>query len=295
MSQAAKSHTPTSSAQYVFASAIDRSYVVPYAAMLSSFRDHNPAASAAAFVIHYDLVESDRRFLDAIGARMGIALNFICIPPYPFRSFATRRRSHLGAEQRMPPVAYAKAFLDRFLPADIDRVICIDADIIVNGDMSEIRQMAVTSPVMAVANIARLHPHQFNSGFMLLDLARWRLWRIADIAERFLHRYSDALYSHDQHVLNLIFKDRWSRIDLKWNYIEDHYRRRTEHPVYSEAEIIAARQAPIVVHFAISSDKPWNPHCEHPRVDLYRRYRAVVEPLMAGFDLVDLQRRAASR
>ncbi|HEV8388628.1 MAG TPA: glycosyltransferase family 8 protein [Dongiaceae bacterium] len=277
------------SAQHVLVSAIDRNYVVPYAAMLASFRDHNPAMPVNAFVIHNDLLDDDRRLLDAISQRTGIRLDLIEVPAYPFRSFVTRPRSFLGWRDRMSPIAYAKAFLDRFLPSDIGRVICVDADVIVNGDMSEIWQMEITSSVMAAANIPRMHFHQFNSGFMLLDLAEWRRWRIADIAEKFLSSYSDALHSHDQHVLNLIFKNRWSKINLKWNYIEDHYRLRAEPSLYTEAEVMAAREAPVIIHYAVGTDKPWSPRCRHPRVELYRKYRAGLEMLIEGLDLMDPQ------
>jgi lipopolysaccharide biosynthesis glycosyltransferase len=276
-------------ARQVLASAIDRNYVVPYAAMLASLREHNPHVGVTAYVLHYDLVEDDRRFLEAVSGRTGFDITLIRIPAYPFRSFITRRRNNLAGKDKMSPISYAKAFLDRFLPTDVARLLCIDADIIVNGDMAEIWQMDVTSPVMAAANIPRMHSHQFNSGFMLLDLAEWRRWEIADIAERFLARYSDSLHSHDQHVLNLIFKDRWQRLDLKWNYIEDHFRFRKKESAYSEAEVIAAREAPVVVHYAVGSDKPWHPHSQHPRVDLYRNCRAKLLPLMAGLELKDPQ------
>jgi lipopolysaccharide biosynthesis glycosyltransferase len=273
----------------VLASAIDRDYVVPYAAMLTSLREHNPHVGVAAYVLHYDLVEDDRRLLEAVSDRTGFDITLIRIPAYPFRSFTTRRRNNIAGKDKMSPISYAKAFLDRFLPTHVGRLLCIDADVIVNGDMSEIWQMDVTPPVMAAANIPRMHSHQFNSGFMLLDLAKWRHWGIADIAERFLARYSDSLHSHDQHVLNLIFKGRWQRLDLKWNYIEDHFRLRKNASAYSEAEVMAARDAPIVVHYAVGSDKPWHPHCGHPRADLYRVCRAKLQPLMAGLELKDPQ------
>jgi lipopolysaccharide biosynthesis glycosyltransferase len=97
------------------------------------------------------------------------------------------------------------------------------------------------------------------------------------------------LHSHDQHVLNLIFKDRWQRLDLKWNYIEDHFRLRNSESAYSEAEVIAAREMPIIVHYAVGSDKPWHSHSQHPRVDLYRSCHAKLRPLMAGLALKDPQ------
>ncbi|NJM91706.1 MAG: glycosyltransferase family 8 protein [Rhodospirillaceae bacterium] len=277
-------------ARQVLASAIDRNYVVPYAAMLTSLREHNPHVGVAAYVLHYDLMEDDRRFLEAVSDRTGIDVTLIRVPAYPFRSFTTRRRNNIAGKDKMAAISYAKAFVDRYLPTDVGRLVCIDADIVVNGDMSEIWQMDVTSPVMAAANIPRMHSHQFNSGFMLLDLAEWRRWGISDIAERFLTRYSDSLHSHDQHVLNLIFKDRWQRLDLKWNYIEDHFRfRKKSETAYSEAEVIAARDAPVVVHYAVGSDKPWHPYSQHPRADLYRVCHAKLQPLMAGLELNDPQ------
>jgi lipopolysaccharide biosynthesis glycosyltransferase len=281
------------STRQALVSAIDRNYVVPYAAMLASLRDHNPATPIAAFVIHYDLQGDDLRFLAAVARRTGIDVQPIRVPAQPLLSFATRPRWHLNGRTLMSPISYAKAFIDRLLPPDLARVICIDADVIVNGDMSEIWEMTIASPVMAVSNIPLAHSHQFNSGFMLVDLAAWRRWRIADVAERFLARYADALHSHDQHVLNLIFRDRWSRIDLKWNYMEEHYRRSASGSPYTEAEIMAARQAPIVVHYVAGKDKPWKARCRHPRADLYRRYRAGLEDLMTGLDLVDLQAKVA--
>lgn len=273
---------------YILVSAIDRNYTVPYCAMLSSFRDHNPGAPITAFAIHYDLKRHDQRFLNAVCQRAGIDLRLVAIPRHPFCSFVTRRRRFLGDRTTLSPIAYAKGFIDRFLPPDIDRVICMDGDIIVNGDMSELRDMELNAPLMAVPNIPRSRPDHFNSGLMLVDLAAWRRWRIADIVERFLTDFSDALASHDQHMLNLLFKDRWSRLDLKWNYIEDHYRSMAGHPRFTEAEILAARAAPVVIHYAVGSDKPWYRHCEHPRADLYRHYRAGLEPLMAGLHIINI-------
>ena len=78
-------------------------------------------------------------------------------------------------------------------------------------------------------------------------------------------------------------------LELKWNYIEDHFRFRRNKFAYSEADVIAAREAPIVVHYAVGSDKPWHLHCQHPRVDLYRACHAKLRPLITGFALKDPQ------
>jgi lipopolysaccharide biosynthesis glycosyltransferase len=124
---------------------------------------------------------------------------------------------------------------------------------------------------------------------MIVDVEFWRQNGVSDISERFLLRYSDSLHSHDQHTLNLIFGDAWSKLPLRWNYMEDYYRFRHRSGAYSAEEIEAARKHPAIVHYAVGSDKPWRRDCEHPRADLYRRYWRSLKAERAGLRLADPQ------
>ncbi|MCC6947034.1 MAG: hypothetical protein IT539_04625 [Bradyrhizobiaceae bacterium] len=270
-----------------FVSAIDRNYVVPWSAMIDSYRDHNPTLAAHAFIIHYDLTPDDITYLERVCRSVNVELHFIRIPFYPFALFSTRRRKNLRTRKTMSPIAYAKAFIDRFLPADLKRAVLIDADIIIADDMSELLSLQPEHPLAAVTNIPRKHHHQFNSGFILADLDRWREMRISDIAERFLFAYSDSLHSHDQQTLNLIFGARWSKLPLKWNYVEDYHRLRERSTAYSREEITDARERPVVIHYAIGTDKPWLPKSEHPRASLYRAYAQKLSSLRESLSLND--------
>ncbi len=255
-----------------FASAIDRHYVIPYAAMLLSFRDKNPGTPASVFILHYDLVDDDLAFLGRVAELADVKLTISEIPPYPLLHFVVRKRIHLNPNKTMSPIAYAKSFLDRYLPQDLERVICIDADIIVAADMSEMLTMAFEEPLAAVPNLPRAHHHQFNSGFMLADLTRWRALEVSDTAERFLYEYSDSLFTHDQHTLNLIFRDNWHKLNLKWNYMEDFHRFAKNSRTFSRSEIDQARQSPTVIHYAVGTDKPWLATSQHPMANLYVKY-----------------------
>ena len=270
-----------------FVSAIDRNYVIPWSAMIASFRDQNPLLAAHAFIIHYDLTPDDLAYLERVCRSVAVPLNIIRIPFYPFALFSTRRRTNLQTRRNMSPIAYAKAFIDRFLPVDLKRAVLIDADIIIAGDMSELLNMRPEHPLAAVTNIPRNHHHQFNSGFVFADVERWREMRISEIAERFLFAYSDSLHSHDQQTLNLIFGDRWSKLPLKWNYIEDYHRFRERSTAYSPDEIARTRNQPIIIHYAVGSDKPWLPKSEHPRASLYREYTRKLTPMLDGLSLSD--------
>lgn len=275
--------------ELVLASAIDRNYVVPFAVMLKSYRSYNTSTRTRAYILQYDLTDDDVEFLQRIACEENIEIIFIKIPAYPFLFFKSRARTSVKQRRTMSPIAYAKAFLDRFLPADIDSVLCIDADIVVNGSFSELLSLDFDSPIAAVSNIPRQHGHQFNSGVMLVDLQRWRKLRVSDISEKFLFQYSDALHSHDQHTLNLIFSRNWSKLPLKWNYMEDFYRFREKSETYSESEIASARENPHIIHYAVGTDKPWRRDCKHPRVNCYQRYWAQLRDARKGLSLSDPQ------
>jgi lipopolysaccharide biosynthesis glycosyltransferase len=281
--QAGRSQKP------VLASAIDRHYVVPYSVMLTSLRRSNPSAEVEAFLLHYDLTDDDREYLRRISQSVAIRITVTKIPPYPFLLFATRRRSSLLERETMSPIAYAKAFFDRYVSRDVSRIISIDADIVVNGDLSEMFALQPDCPLAAVANIPRNHHHQFNSGFMIVDLNAWRRIGVSEIAERFLLTYSPALHSHDQQMLNLIFGTNWQKLNLKWNYMEDYFRFRDRVRAYEQAEIDSARNEPVIIHYAVGGDKPWRLRSQHPSRDLYLNFREVVLPLMSNLQLLDPQ------
>lgn len=268
-------------------SAIDRNYVIPWSVMAASLRDHNPDLKFSAYILHYDLTDDDLKYLHLVAEASGISIEPIRVGAYPFALFETRRRRSLTSRSTMSPIAYVKAFIDRFLPETVTRCLLIDADIVTNGSVKELTTLDFRGPLAAAANIPHKHHNHFNSGVALVNLEEWRRRRISQIAEQFLLGYADALHTHDQHVLNLIFSKEWMRLPLKWNYIEDHYRFKHRNESYSEIEIKEARKSPVFIHYAVSTDKPWRQGTEHPRADLYFTYRSMTEPMRAGLDLVE--------
>jgi lipopolysaccharide biosynthesis glycosyltransferase len=269
-------------------SAVDRNYVVPWSAMLASFRDYNRVAPAEAFILQYDFTPDDATYVQRVARNLRIPVHVVHMSPYPFVLFHTRQRPHyLRSRSLMSPIAYAKAFVDRLLPASIDRIVTIDADIILSGRIDELFAIDLPKPLAAVANASRTHSHQFNSGFMLIDLEAWRRRRISDVAQDFLLAHSDSLHTHDQHVLNLIFGNEWIRLHPKWNYVEDFTRLDTDKSAYSRTEIDAARRKPVVIHYKNSDDKPWHWNVAHPHAGMYGWYVNSMRSHRVGLNLFD--------
>jgi lipopolysaccharide biosynthesis glycosyltransferase len=280
--------TPRATESLRLVSAIDHNYVIPWSAMIASLRDHNGGVPIDAYVLQYDLTPDDRVYLERIAAAHSLSLHVIEISPYPFNLFHTRKRdNYVRGRATMPPIAYAKAFVDRFLPQEIDRVVTIDADIIVSDRIAGLSSMELAKPLAAVANVTRPYSPIFNSGFMLVNLREWRERRVSDIACRFLMEHSRALHTHDQQVLNLIFGGNWLRLSPRWNYMEDFYRFRDGPSPYTVEEVEEARKHPIVIHYKNSAEKPWRKDSTHPRAALYAQYVDTTRRHRAGLSLFD--------
>lgn len=255
--------------------------------MIESFREHNPRRQTEAFVVHYDLTPDDIVFIERTAAKNNLPVHVIRIPAYPFVLFSTRRRRSLAARSTMSPVAYVKAAIDSLLPDHVTRALLIDADIVVTAPLDDLLDLTLSAPLAAASNIPRKHGSQFNSGVVLADIAEWRRRGVWKSAREFLFAYSDSLHSHDQHTLNLFFGADWQKLDLRYNYIEDHFRFMDRNEAYTSAEIEMARESPAIVHFAVGTDKPWRQSCRHPRASLYTDRIPSLASLRAGLAIVD--------
>ena len=118
----------------------------------------------------------------------------------------------------------------RFLLADIvskeDRVLYIDADIICQGDISNIYALEMDYKIVAAikdrGDIAAEQKHAlqmqneyFNAGVMLIDLFNWREFNTTQKSMEYL-KNNFKLRFLDQDVLNKV-------LDGKINYISDVY------------------------------------------------------------------------
>ncbi len=136
------------------------------------------------------------------------------------------------------PTFYARLLLADLLP-DYDWVLWIDADILIQKDLSNI-QNHLTATTPAVAAIDSLMPtladeltysQQFNtrnldlttpyinSGLCLLNLKLWRQENLIDKMLSWGDKYLQNSIFHDQSMLNWILADRIKHLDPSYNIL----------------------------------------------------------------------------
>lgn len=202
------------------------------------------------------------------------------------------------AEGHLTVATYFRIFIPELLPAEFERAIYLDSDIVVTGDIAGLWDVDLRGhPIGAVVDPLRTDADRhdrftklglprdaayFNGGVLVLDLKLWRernlTSRLAEFAIANPHRLTWA----DQDVLNALLHDDHRALPLEWNL-----QRRMCHMLPRELglsipEYLGLRRAPKIVHFT-EALKPWNYRDGHPFAHVYFRYlkrtpfRATVE------------------
>jgi lipopolysaccharide biosynthesis glycosyltransferase len=211
------------------ACAADARYALPLAVTLRSAADNlAPERRLEAYVVADGIGDESRRRVERSLAGGG-EVHWVEPPAATFPG--------LPLWGRMPATTYNKLFVDRFLPAGLDRVIWLDCDLVVLGDLSRLHDLAFDdrhalaardpfvwslSSRFGVAGHADLglrgEAPYFNAGVMVIDVARWRRDDVAGAALAYLERFGERVFFHDQEALNAVLAGKWGDLDERWNW-----------------------------------------------------------------------------
>lgn len=239
---------------------VDSRYLVQAAVTAGSLLDSNPGAE---FDIVVAVLERDVSLSDA-------AFGKVRAEPrcrLSFRDLDPGMVSGLPETAQFSRSVYSRILIDRIVPQDCRRVLYLDADIVVNGDIAPLWTMPLGGAVLAAARdhfriemeAIGLAPDEayFNSGVLLIDMPRWREERCEKRLLSFLAAKAHALPWMDQDAINIVLRGRIREAGLTWNFqprcadvpasflglTGDEHRRLRKHPR--------------IVHYT-TRYKPWN-------------------------------------
>jgi lipopolysaccharide biosynthesis glycosyltransferase len=170
----------------------------------------------------------------------------------------------------LPPSACYRYFFDLVVPERAKRLIYLDADVHVLGDVSRlfdldlgphafaacpdglIMSQARQSGTWAQRYFAQIGhdasvPY-FNTGAMIIDKLRWQNEGISERVMAHLREHLDICVLADQSALNRMFRGAVQPISPVWNFLT---------AASPRGELLDA-VAPAVLHFA-GPEKPWKP------------------------------------
>jgi lipopolysaccharide biosynthesis glycosyltransferase len=176
-------------------------------------------------------------------------------------------------------MTYARLLIPHLLDDGVARVLYLDTDILVLGELAALWQTDLAgAPVGAVADyhidadfkgelggqpegVPRVRDY-FNAGVLLIDLQECRRLRISERALDYLRTHAATPYS-DQDALNVACDGQWKPLERTWNFQNHHCIRIGR---------LAPARRPAIVHF-ITSSKPWKPSSTSVNAGLYDSFR----------------------
>ena len=180
---------------------------------------------------------------------------------------------------------YTRLWADEFFPDHVERILYLDGDMVVVGNISELWNTNLGDAVLGAVTIpgsTRCAPFgipesfgYFQSGVLLINLKRWRQDRILARCIDWIEHNHEKIVDADQDVLNACLYDRRYPLPSVWNVIAPFYF--NYHPLgIPRDELQVIRRDARIIHFNGPS-KPWHYLSRHPRRDEYWKYLALTE------------------
>lgn len=187
---------------------------------------------------------------------------------------------------------YYRVLIPELLPASYHKAIYLDADVIVQADLSKLwdipfgdrHLLAVQDQgIRFISGPFGLKSYKslgipddakfFNTGVLVLNLDKWRKDRIADkIFDRVKHHPFDGI-GHDQDGVNAVLWNSWTELDPRWNQMPQILQVRTAEESPFDAETFRkVVEDPYIIHYAYSDAKPWRFGCQHPATSKFFVY-----------------------
>lgn len=242
---------------------INRAYVGYACVMLMSLKQHHKNILLSVYILHNELTEEDFLLMDETIGPEGIELIPVFIPEGAVKEFK------IG---NWPEAAAYRLLVADLFGGRVDRILHLDVDILIMGDISELYNAPFEDNYMVgcedfLVEEDRLRKCRefgrkenasfFNSGVLVFNVPKL----VADgfyysLYADIIQRYSAIRIEYpDQDLLNLLFGDKIKYMDrIRYNYAPFFYKLNDREHFYDSAEEIERNCR--IVHM-IRGSKPW--------------------------------------
>lgn len=233
--------------------AVNDSYASHLEIALYSLFKHNMQHAFDIYILVSQLTDRSKRRLKEVCRQHGNAtIEFMILDERMFEGFRTY--AHFSKD------IYSRYLLPKLLP-DRDRILYLDADILVTGDILDLYQFDLGANYVAAAKDIGIQKQQFksymdslsldggnyfNSGVLVMNLQKMRADKKVEELFEITASYGDDLWHPDQDAINIVFKNSIKELPRKWNYQDED---RKIDPTNLETAS--------VIHYT-TEKKPWN-------------------------------------
>lgn len=177
----------------------------------------------------------------------------------------------MPCKNRLSKETYYRLYAAEFLPAEVDRILYLDPDIVINGSLGELYNIDFKGRFFAAAShngffLNRINKRRLkmdrnsfyvNAGVIMINLNALRKADMTPKLLEYLSQNSGRLFLEDQDVFNALYSADTLYIDPeKFNMDELTFKRLTRKIGHKKAMDFVEENM-VIIHFN-GKDKPWN-------------------------------------
>lgn len=264
----------------------DNNYVwIAGVSINSLFENNKHIPELNVYLLGENIFEENIAILNTLAEKYDRAITHIAVPKLDIP------KSLISA--RWPLSAFIRLFCAQLLPDHLERILYLDCDTIITGDIEALNSVSFDDNVVLGIKdcISGLYKKNIglnsdspyiNGGVLVFDLLSLRKMDIYREIEAYLSKYLAYINYADQDILNGIFKGKVGElhprydvmtIDVVHSYKEILMLR---HPTnfYSERTLREAVAHPAIIHYTTNMlvVRPWYMNTNHPMACEFKRY-----------------------
>ena len=273
---------------------LDNNYSMQAAVSLTSLFENNQMLSFRLYLVSDGISAENKNRLKKLTERYN---NEICIIDMPDLDELSGVNLSTYSWAK---AAYCRLFLCDLLPNDIDRLIYLDPDTLVVDKIDPIIDILFSNSIEEYFGAACLDPSYiikkyygfrrnefyFNTGFMLINLKKWRDCNIQDVFVKEIIRRNGKSIDVDQGYINCVMINRLMKLPANYNVSPPFYKQNYEtvchmfsgEEWYTKDEFEQSAKHPVIIHFCGGkNDRPWFVNSDHPARDEWKKYLSMTE------------------
>lgn len=190
---------------------------------------------------------------------------------------------HIRSGSHVTSMAYARLQFPYVLENSIEKLLYLDGDMIVIGNLEELWNTNINNyyclavpdlfadDIVTHNRIGVYDKPYVNSGMLVMNLRKWRNEKITEKCIEFIKGYPKDNPFHDQDAINGVLGENIGLIHPKYNFITSLlFRDRKKLSMHKKRwhALDEAQNNPVVIHYA-APIKPWHKEFNHPIISYF--------------------------
>lgn len=255
---------------------------------ISLFENSKNIGELTVYLLGENISQESKNILLNIGEKYGRNITIIDVPELDIPE------SLISA--RWPLSAFTRLYAGQLLPTDITRVLYLDCDTIVTGDISPLENIMIEDYIVCgikdcigsayKENIGLNGDDVYiNAGVLLMNLIKLRHVDVKSVIEDYMYNYEKKINYADQDILNGVFNKKIGVLPPQYNVmtidIVHSYKEikmlRDPTNFYTSSELAEAVEHPVIIHYTTNMRviRPWFSNTDHPLAFEFKKYMKI--------------------